>query len=46
MKIAAIEIREVVHELTVAGIAQQDAAEVLGVSRQRIQQLAKPERIS
>lgn len=37
---AAALRRSVVHELTTSGISQGDAAIVLGVSRQRVQQLA------
>lgn len=39
--LAGREIREVVSQLRAAGLTQQDAASAIGVSRQRVQQLAK-----
>ena len=38
---ASREVRDVVHQLRAAGLTQDDTAIALGVSRQRVQQLAK-----
>lgn len=39
---AAAVIRGVVRDLASAGVSQQDTADILHISRQRVQQLARP----
>ncbi len=39
---AAAVIRDVVRDLASVGVSQQDTAEILHISRQRVQQLARP----
>lgn len=41
MKLAAREMRDATQTLLRSGMSQQDVAEILGVSRQRVQQLGK-----